>query len=141
MHRLIGTLALSAILAACQSNTHPVVSPLPTPTPHTSPTAAILQSADIPAGLTPCLGSGPIDVYTTTLAQADAALATRVGTQWDQLRIAGATAGFLIWIRHTRRWDTLRLELAGPPSAQATCRRVSSRPEALCTGASSDGGH
>jgi hypothetical protein len=39
------------------------------------------------------LGSGPIDVYTTTLAQADAALATRVGTQWDQLRIAGATAG------------------------------------------------
>ena len=93
MHRLIAILALSAILAACQSTTHPVSSPLPTPTPHTSPTAAILQSADIPAGLTPCLGSGPIDVYLTSIAQADAALAARVAAQWEQLRIAGATAG------------------------------------------------
>ena len=93
MHRLIAILALSALLAACQSNTHAVISPLPTPTPHTSPTAAILQSADSPAGLNPCLGSGPIDVYITTLAQSDAALAARVGAQWEQLRIAGATAG------------------------------------------------
>jgi hypothetical protein len=43
--------------------------------------------------LTPCLGSGPIDVYITSLAQSDAALAARVGAQWEQLRIAGATAG------------------------------------------------
>lgn len=93
MHRLIAILALSALFTACQSNTHAVVSPLPTPTPHTAPTAAILQSADIPAGLNPCLGSGPIDVYITSLAQADAALAARVAAQWDQLRIAGATAG------------------------------------------------
>jgi len=93
VHRLIAILALSALCAACQSNTHPVVSPLPTPTPHTAPTAAILQSADSPAGLTPCLGSGPIDVYITSLAQSDAALAARVGAQWEQLRIAGATAG------------------------------------------------
>jgi hypothetical protein len=28
-------------------------------------------------------------------------------------------AGFLIWIRHTRRWDTLRLELAGPVVLEA----------------------
>ena len=93
MHRLIAILALSALCAACQSNTHAVVSPLPTPTPHTSPTAAILQSADTPAGLSPCLGSGPIDVYITSLAQSDAALAGRVSAQWEQLRIAGATAG------------------------------------------------
>ena len=93
MHRLIAILALSALFAACQSNTHAVVSPLPTPTPHTAPTAAILQSADIPAGLNPCLGSGPIDVYITSLAQSDAALAARVGAQWEQLRPAGATAG------------------------------------------------
>ena len=70
-----------------------MVSPIPSPTPHTSPTAAILQSTDIPAGLNPCLGSGPIDVYITSLAQSDAALAGRVGAQWEQLRIAGATAG------------------------------------------------
>ena len=93
MHRLIATLALSTLCAACQSNTHAVVSPLPTPTPHTLPTAAILQSSDSPAGLNPCLGSGPIDVYITSLAQADAALAGRVGAQWEQLRIGGATAG------------------------------------------------
>jgi hypothetical protein len=43
--------------------------------------------------LSPCLGSGPIDVYITSLAQADAALAGRVGAQWEQLRVAGATAG------------------------------------------------
>lgn len=93
MHRLIAILALSALFTACQSNAHVVVSPLPTPTPHTAPTAAILQSADIPAGLSPCLGSGPIDVYITSLAQANAALAARVAAQWDQLRAAGATAG------------------------------------------------
>ena len=93
MHRLIAILALGALFTACQSNTHAVVSPLPTPTPHTAPTSAILQSDDIPAGLNPCLGSGPIDVYVTSLAQSDAALAGRVGAQWEQLRVAGATAG------------------------------------------------
>lgn len=70
-----------------------VASPLPSPTPHTAPTDAVLQSADIPAGLNVCLGSGPIDVYISTLANADAALAGRLGTQWEQLRVAGATAG------------------------------------------------
>jgi hypothetical protein len=52
-----------------------------------------LQSIDIPTGLNACLGSGPIDVYLTNLAQADAALAARVGAQWQQLQLAGATAG------------------------------------------------
>jgi hypothetical protein len=28
-------------------------------------------------------------------------------------------AGFLLWIRHARRWDTLRLELAGPVILEA----------------------
>jgi hypothetical protein len=94
VHRLIAILALSALVAACQSGTPPPVpSPSPSPTPHAAPTDAVLQSADIPAGLNPCLGSGPIDVYVTTLAHADATLAARVGAQWEQLRIAGATAG------------------------------------------------
>jgi hypothetical protein len=86
-------LALVALSAACQSNTQPVPSPVPSPTPHTEPTAAILQSADVPAGLNPCLGSGPIDVYLAQLAAGDAALATRVSAQWQQLRAAGAQAG------------------------------------------------
>jgi len=32
---------------------------------------------------------------------------------------AAIAAGFLIWIRHARRWDTLRLELAGPVILEA----------------------
>ena len=93
MHRLIAILALSALVAACESGTHPVPSPVPTPTPHTLPTAAVLQSTDVPAGLSACSGSGPIDVYITNLAATDAALAARVGQQWQQLQVAGATAG------------------------------------------------
>ena len=93
MHRLIAILALSA-LAACQSGTHPVSSPTPpSPTPSNLPTAAILQSADVPSGLNVCLGSGPIDVYIVSLAHADPALAARVGTQWQQLVVGGATGG------------------------------------------------
>ena len=94
MVRLIAILGLSILLLACQSNAPSVVvSPSPSPSPHTVPTDAVLQSADVPAGLSPCLGSGPIDVYLTTLAQADPNLAARVGAQWDQLRLAGATSG------------------------------------------------
>jgi hypothetical protein len=93
VHRLIAILALSA-LAACQSGTHPVSSPTPpSPTPSNLPTAAILQSADVPSGLNVCLGSGPIDVYIVSLAHADPALAARVGTQWQQLVVGGATGG------------------------------------------------
>jgi hypothetical protein len=93
VHRLIAILALSALVAACESGTHPVPSPVPTPTPHILPTSAVLQSSDIPAGLNACLGSGPIDVYITNLAQADSALAARIGEQWQHLQVAGATAG------------------------------------------------
>jgi hypothetical protein len=92
--RLIAVLGLSILMAACQTNTPtPVVSPSPSPTPHTAPTEAVLQSGDVPAGLSPCQGSGPIDVYINTLAHADATLGARVGAQWEQLRVAGATGG------------------------------------------------
>ncbi|GAC1504289.1 MAG: hypothetical protein NVS1B3_00710 [Candidatus Dormibacteraceae bacterium] len=93
MSRLIAILALSALVAACENGAHPVFTPSPIPTPHALATSAILQSVDIPAGLNACLGSGPIDVYITTLANSDAALAARLGAQWEQLRLAGATAG------------------------------------------------
>src|SRR5260370_37801981 len=82
------------LMVACQAPTPTAVaSPSPSPSPHTAPTDAILQSAEIPAGLNPCLGSGPIDVYVTTLAHADANLGARVGGQWEQLRTAGAISG------------------------------------------------
>jgi hypothetical protein len=80
-------------LVACQNDTHAVFSPLPSPTPHTAPTAAILQSGDAPSGLTVCLGSGPIDVYLSVLADADAALAARETAQWQALRQLGAKSG------------------------------------------------
>jgi hypothetical protein len=92
--RLIAIFALALLISGCQ-NTAPqaAVSPTPSPTPHATPTDVILQASDVPAGLNPCLGSGPMDVYVTTLAHADANLATRIATQWQQLQVAGATAG------------------------------------------------
>ena len=94
MDRLIAILALGILISACQ-NTAPlaVVSPSPTPTPHATPTDVILQPSDVPAGLSPCLGSGPMDVYITTLEQADATVGARAAAQWQQLQVAGATAG------------------------------------------------
>jgi hypothetical protein len=42
------------------------------------------------------------------------------GSRAAYLAIHGVIAvGFLIWIRHTRRWGTLRLELAGPVILEA----------------------
>jgi len=80
-------------LVACQNQTHPAFSPIPSPSPHAAATAAILQSGDVPAGLNVCPGSGPVDVYLSVLAGADAALASRESDQWQQLRKEGATQG------------------------------------------------
>ena len=115
MGRVIAVAATVAVLAACQSGSHPVFSPAPpTPSPPNAPTAVVLQSADIPPGLKPCLGSGPIDVYVTTLANSDAALAARVAAQWEQLHVAGATAG------------AISLFTAGPAACSAELGATSS---------------
>src|SRR5205807_10372245 len=84
---------VACALVACQTQTHPAFSPIPSPSPHTAPTVAILQSGDVPAGLSVCLGSGPIDVYLSVLSGADAALAARESNLWQQLRDQGAIAG------------------------------------------------
>jgi hypothetical protein len=81
------------LLAACQNETHAVFSPEPSPSPHTAPTAAILQSAEVPAGLSVCQGSGPIDVYLSVLAAADPTSGSRESEQWQALRNLGATLG------------------------------------------------
>ncbi len=92
MGRLLAALLVMG-LVACQNDTHAVSSPVPSPTPHTASTAAILQSGDVPAGLNVCLGSGPIDVYLSVLANADPTLAVRETTQWQALRQLGAKSG------------------------------------------------
>src|SRR5712691_161441 len=80
-------------VASCQNDTHAVFTPVPSPSPHTAPTAAMLQSGDVPAGLNVCLGSGPIDVYLSVLSGEDADLAARESNYWQQLRNEGAIAG------------------------------------------------
>ena len=118
MDRLIAILGLSILIASCQSNAPVVVaSPSPSPSPHAAATDVVLQSSDVPAGLSPCLGSGPIDVYITTLANADANLASRVATQWEQLRVAGATSGAISLFTSTPA--ACNAELAATSSAKS----------------------
>jgi hypothetical protein len=91
--RFLAGFLVGASLVACQSETHPVFSPAPSPTPHTAPTAAILQSTDVPAGLQPCPGSGPIDVYVEVVQSVDEKLGSRVSDQWLQMLRDGAIDG------------------------------------------------
>jgi hypothetical protein len=91
--RLITILTLGVLVAGCQTTSTPVASPLPSPTPHIDVTAAVLQPGDVLANLNPCPGSGPIATYLTSLAAADPTLATRMSSQWQQLRTAGALDG------------------------------------------------
>jgi hypothetical protein len=91
--RLITILTAIVLVAGCKTAATPVATPLPSPTPHTPVAAAVLQSADVPAGLNPCPGSGPIATYLSNLAAADPTLAGRMTSQWQQLRAAGALDG------------------------------------------------
>ena len=93
MTRFGSLLILVVLLVACQNQTHAVLSPAPSPSPHTAPTMAILQSADVPTGLNVCLGSGPMDVYLSVLQNADPALASLLSDQWLAMLHSGATAG------------------------------------------------
>ncbi len=88
-------IVLTSLFAACDTGSHPVPtpSPSPSPTPHATATAAILQSSEVPSGLTVCLGSGPIDVYLASLSQSDATIGARASDQWQQLRLRGAREG------------------------------------------------
>ena len=129
MDRLIAILGLSILIASCQNSTPlVVVSPSPSPSPHAAPTEAILQSSEVPAGLSPCLGSGPIDVYVTTLASADANLASRVANQWEQLRLAGATSGAISLFTSTPA--ACNAELATTSSAKSIAAFVAAFPDA-----------
>ena len=95
MGRFKAAVLIVIVIAACQLQPEVAVSPTPTPTPirHTNATSAILQSADMPATLTVCSGSGPIDVYLTVLVQADETVAGREAAYWLKLRSEGAESG------------------------------------------------
>src|SRR5690242_18837902 len=81
------------LLGACQTGTHAVFTPSPSPTPHTQPTAAILQPADVPSSTRICLGSGPIDLYLATLTTASPDVGAKDTAFWNQLLAQGAVAG------------------------------------------------
>jgi hypothetical protein len=107
----------SVLMIACENQTHPVFSPVPSPTPHTAPTAAILQSSDVPPTLSVCLGSGPIDVYIATLGASGTPLADKATSQWAQLVSEGARGGAIsIYVSST---TACKAELGSTTSAKS----------------------
>jgi hypothetical protein len=91
--RLIAILTTIVLVAGCKTAATPVATPQPSPTPHTAVAAAVLQPGEVPAGLNPCLQSGPIAAYLSLLAVAAPTFAGRMTGQWQQLRAAGALDG------------------------------------------------
>ena len=89
MGRFLRILALGVLVAACQNTSSPATAS-PTPSPHNTVATAVLQPGEVPSGLSKCPGSGPIAGYLATLQASDAALATRMTDQWQQLRAKGA---------------------------------------------------
>jgi hypothetical protein len=88
--RIVRIFALSLLLVGCQSTATPVATASPRPSPHTAVTAAVLQSGELPAGLTGCPGSGPIAGYLLNLQGSEPALASRMTERWQALRAQGA---------------------------------------------------
>ena len=113
---------VTLLLVSCQNDTHPQISPAPSPTPHAEPTAAILQSGDVPAGLTVCQGSGPMDVYVSVLGTVDPTLAGHVAEQWLRLSDAGATKGAISVF--TANPSACKAELGASPNVKAVASFV-----------------
>ena len=93
MARFLAAALACLSLVACQNETHPAFSPVPSPTPHVPATSAILQAGEVPAGLVACPGSGPIEVYLAVRATEDATVGARANDQWVQLLSLGAREG------------------------------------------------
>jgi hypothetical protein len=82
------------LLISCQNESHPAFSPAPSPSPHILPAAAILQSSEVPAGLTACVGSNqPVDVYASVMNGFDTAIGRRWSGYWDDIVAEGAESG------------------------------------------------
>ncbi|HEY2597152.1 MAG TPA: hypothetical protein VGJ79_01595 [Candidatus Dormibacteraeota bacterium] len=95
MSKLISTLVLGFLLAACQP-----ASSAPTPSPaaslHNTVGTAVIQPGEVPASLSKCPGSGPIAGYITSIQATDAVLAAHIAGQWQQLQAKGAKAAALM---------------------------------------------
>jgi hypothetical protein len=78
------------LIAGCESSSAASTTPLSSGTPHAAAAAAVLQQANVPAGLAPCAGSGAFDSYLTQLAASNPALGAAVAGQWRRLKAAGA---------------------------------------------------
>jgi hypothetical protein len=82
------------LLISCQNESHPAFSPVPSPSPHISPAAAILQSSEVPSTLTACVGSGQtIDVYVSVVSGFDTTVGQRLTAYWNDLLSSGAQSG------------------------------------------------
>ena len=117
MGRLLAVLVVAVLMAGCQSDSHAVFSPAPSPTPHAAATAAILQPADVPATLHICPGSGPIDVYLSVLATTAPDVAAKDSGYWTQLQGQGAVSGAIAV--YAADPSACKLELGAASSAKA----------------------
>lgn len=91
MRPLLLGLALATLLAACSgpSTSLPVIGP-------PSPADIALRSGDVPAGLTACPGSGPIDGYIQSLRSKDPDGYASLKDAWDELKRNGADAAAIV---------------------------------------------
>ena len=108
-----------ALLAACQSTAQSVPTPTPSPSPHTAVADAVLQQADVPAGLTLCPGSGPFDGYVTNLQASQPALASRLNDEWQSMRTLGAQTAAITLFTSDAGACTAELGAAATPKSAA----------------------
>ena len=120
-------IALLGLLVACQNETQPIVTPVPSPSPHLAPTDAILQPAETPSGLSVCQGSGPIDVYISVLATRDTTVANRVSDQWAALVAGGAMSGAMVV--YSANSSACAAELGAASGVQAIASFVARFPD------------
>jgi len=88
--RFLASVALTALLVACQSASKPVATVTPSPVKHPAVTDVVLQTSEIPRGLGACPGSGPMAGYLAKLRAADSALGLAMTLRWQQLQAKGA---------------------------------------------------
>jgi hypothetical protein len=88
---LLLALAVATLLAGCTgpSTSLPVAGP-------PSPDEIALKSGDVPAGLTACPGSGPIDTYIQALQNRDPDGYASLKDAWDTLKRNGADAAAIV---------------------------------------------
>ena len=95
MNRSISVLALTLLLAACQTAASPPPTS-PSPAPRNTVATAVIQPGEVPASLSKCPGAGPIAGYLTALQASNPALAAQVTDQWHQLQANGAKSAAIM---------------------------------------------